>query len=134
MENWITKIGFPVLTVTENAKGITVRQDSFFEMGAAEPKDNETIWNVPLSLLLTKDGKSSVDTTAILEEREKHIALDTSKPFKLNAGTVGVYRVLYTPERLALIAAEAAKENSPFSLDDRIGLVHDVMALSKAGF
>ncbi|KAF8162999.1 leucyl aminopeptidase [Crassisporium funariophilum] len=133
MENWITKIGFPVLTVTEDAKGITVRQDRFFEMGAAEPKDNETIWNVPLSLLSTKDGKSSVDTTAILEEREKHIALDTSKPFKLNAGTVGVYRVLYTPERLALIAAEAAKENSPFSLDDRIGLVHDVMALSKAG-
>lgn len=42
-------------------------------------------------------------------------------------------RVLYTPERLAKIAAEAAKENSAFSLDDRIGLVHDSMALSKAG-
>jgi aminopeptidase 2 len=44
MENWITKIGYPVLTVTEEANGITVRQDRFLETGAAEPKDNETIW------------------------------------------------------------------------------------------
>lgn len=42
-------------------------------------------------------------------------------------------RVLYTPERLAAIAAEAAKEQSIFSLDDRLGLVHDVFALAKAG-
>lgn len=43
-------------------------------------------------------------------------------------------RVLYTPERLALIAAEAAKENSLFSKADRVGLLSDAMALSKAGF
>ena len=42
-------------------------------------------------------------------------------------------RVLYTPERLAKIAAEAAKEDSVFSLNDRIGLVFDSLALSKAG-
>lgn len=42
-------------------------------------------------------------------------------------------RVLYSPERLTLIAAEAAKENSVFSLDDRMGLVYDSLALSKAG-
>lgn len=44
MENWITKIGFPVVTVAENENGITVRQDRFLETGPAEPKDNETIW------------------------------------------------------------------------------------------
>lgn len=49
MENWITKIGFPVLTVTEHANGITVRQDRFLEMGPAEPKDNETIWFISFS-------------------------------------------------------------------------------------
>jgi hypothetical protein len=43
--------------------------------------------------------------------------------------------VLYTPERVAKIAAEAAKPDSTsvFLLNDRIGLVHDAMALSKAG-
>ena len=40
---------------------------------------------------------------------------------------------MYTPDRLALIAKEAAKEGSVFSLDDRLGLINDVMALSKAG-
>lgn len=43
-------------------------------------------------------------------------------------------RVLYTPERLASIAQEAAKKTgSAFSLNDRIGLVHDAMALAKSG-
>jgi len=41
--------------------------------------------------------------------------------------------VLYTPERLTSIAAEAAKQDSIFSLDDRLGLVHDAFALAKAG-
>ena len=110
MENWITKIGFPVLTVTEDARGIIVRQGRFLETGSTDPKDNETIWfislptfifhsmaqfspscrNIPLSLLSTKNGKSSVDKTAILQARETTIPLDTSQPFKLNAGTTGV--------------------------------------------
>ncbi|KDR73439.1 hypothetical protein GALMADRAFT_72189 [Galerina marginata CBS 339.88] len=133
MENWITKIGFPVLTVTEDPNGITVRQDRFLETGTVQPKDNETIWNIPLGILSIKDGKPFVDRDVLLKERQKHFALDTSKPFKLNAGTNGVYRVLYTPERLAKIAAEAAKEGSAFSLEDRMGLVNDTMALSQAG-
>ncbi|KAJ7343676.1 leucyl aminopeptidase [Mycena albidolilacea] len=134
MDNWIKQQGFPVVTVTENANGIHVRQDRFLETGQVDPKENETIWNIPLSILTTTpNGQVKTDKSAILEEREKDISLDTKRPFKLNAGTVGVYRVLYTPERLAKIAAEASKENSIFSLDDRMGILYDVNALSKAG-
>jgi aminopeptidase 2 len=39
-------MGFPVLTVTETATGIKVRQDRFLETGIAEAKDNETLWFV----------------------------------------------------------------------------------------
>jgi aminopeptidase 2 len=39
-------MGFPYLTVTETEKGIHVRQDRFLETGPADPKDNETIWQV----------------------------------------------------------------------------------------
>ncbi|KII88967.1 hypothetical protein PLICRDRAFT_109758 [Plicaturopsis crispa FD-325 SS-3] len=135
MENWITKIGFPVITVTETEEGIHIRQNRFLETGPAPQEDDQTIWYVPLSLLtVDSDGKASVDKTAVLNEREKTIVLDKSKPFKLNAGTSGVYRVLYSPERLASIAEEASKGESIFSLNDRIGLVHDAMALAKAGF
>lgn len=44
MENWITKTGFPVVTVTEHDKGITVRQDRFLESGFDSEQDNETLW------------------------------------------------------------------------------------------
>ncbi|KAG1832677.1 hypothetical protein EV424DRAFT_1627020 [Suillus variegatus] len=76
----------------------------------------------------------NIDKSVVLDTREKTLAIDTSKPFKLNAGTYGVYRVLYSDERFAAIAKEAAKGDTVFSLNDRIGLVHDIMTLSKAGF
>jgi aminopeptidase 2 len=41
---------------------------------------------------------------------------------------------LYTPTRLAAISREAAKLDSIFSLNDRIGLVHDSFALGKSGY
>lgn len=44
MENWISKIGFPVVSVTEDEKGIFVKQDRFLETGATDPAQNETIW------------------------------------------------------------------------------------------
>lgn len=134
MDNWISKIGFPVITVTEGENGIHVRQDRFLESGPAEEKDNETIWNVPLALLTVTNDKVNIDKSVVLDTREKTLAIDTSKPFKLNAGTYGVYRVLYSDERFAAIAKEAAKGDTVFSLNDRIGLVHDIMTLSKAGF
>jgi aminopeptidase 2 len=40
---------------------------------------------------------------------------------------------LYEPKTLAKIAREAAKDDSVFSLNDRLGLVYDSVALSKAG-
>ncbi|TFK46426.1 leucyl aminopeptidase [Heliocybe sulcata] len=135
MDNWVSKMGFPVISVTETDKSIHVRQDRFLSSGPADPKENETIWTIPLQILsVNGHGKAVIDKDAILEEREQTIPLDTSKPFKLNADTTGLYRVLYTPERLAKIASEAAKENSVFTLNDRMGLVYDTMALSKAGF
>ncbi|KAJ7328905.1 leucyl aminopeptidase [Mycena albidolilacea] len=134
MNNWITKIGFPLITVTETSTGIHVRQDRYLDNGTPTADENETIWNVPL-VILTVDGNGRVhvDKTAILEQREKTIALDTSRTFKLNAGTTSLYRVSYIPERLEKIATEAAKEDSVFSLSDRIGLLYDVSELSKAG-
>ena len=42
--------------------------------------------------------------------------------------------MLYTPERLRIIGAEATKADSVFSLADRIGLLHDSYALAKAGY
>lgn len=42
--------------------------------------------------------------------------------------------MLYNPEITAKISAEAAKPDSIFGLNDRIGLVIDSVALAQAGF
>ncbi|KAI0340189.1 leucyl aminopeptidase [Trametopsis cervina] len=135
MDNWVKKMGYPVITVKETDSGIVVRQDRFLETGPAPPEENQTIWSVPLSLsTVDENGKPKIDRSVLLDQRELTIPLDTSKPFKLNGGTSGVYRVLYTPDRLLKIAEEAIKENSAFSLEDRIGVVLDSLALNRAGY
>ncbi|KIO32559.1 hypothetical protein M407DRAFT_4505 [Tulasnella calospora MUT 4182] len=127
LDNWILKIGYPVVTVKESNDGITVRQDRFLVTGDPSEKENETLWTANAS------GKVSIDRSVVLSDRETMIPSDTSKPFKLNAQTTGVYRVAYTPERLKKIGEEAAKENSVFSLEDRMGLISDALILAKAG-
>ncbi|OCH95247.1 hypothetical protein OBBRIDRAFT_788437 [Obba rivulosa] len=135
MDNWVKKVGYPVVAVTETKDGIHVRQDRFLETGPADPKDNETIWTIPLNVIsVSKNGDATIDKQVVLQDREATIPIDTSKPFKLNAGTVGFYRVLYSPERLDSIGKEAIKADSIFSLEDRIGIVLDALALSRAGF
>ena len=44
MDNWVSKMGYPLLTVSEKDGGIHVRQDRFLETGPAAEKDNQTIW------------------------------------------------------------------------------------------
>ena len=41
-------------------------------------------------LTVDENGKPKIDTRILLDQREMTIPLETSKPFKLNAGTVGV--------------------------------------------
>lgn len=50
--------------------------------------------------------------------------------FKLNGDTASPIRVLYSPARLARLAAEAHF----YTLDDRIGLIQDVFAFASAGY
>jgi aminopeptidase 2 len=100
-------------------------------------------------------GKAVIDRRAVLDKRETELKLDTSKPFKLNAGTVGVCqclfpfsfsltheqlslfitdRVAYSPERLAKLGEQAAHRPSPFTLEDKMGLVNDALVLAKSGY
>ncbi|KAI0661118.1 hypothetical protein C8Q70DRAFT_695550 [Cubamyces menziesii] len=136
MDNWVKKMGYPVITVTEKANGIFLRQDRFLETGpVTNPKDNETIWTVPLHILTVEaNGSTNVDSISLLEEREKFISLDVNRPFKLNAGTSGFYVVKYEDQRLEKLGKQATSPDIAFSLQDRIGLIRDAFALASAGY
>ena len=43
-------------------------------------------------------------------------------------------RVLYSEARLVKLGEIAAQQATPFSVEDRMGLINDVMALATAGF
>ncbi|KAF8311310.1 leucyl aminopeptidase [Clavulina sp. PMI_390] len=135
MDNWVYKIGFPVVTVKEEENGkVTVRQDRFLSSGDPKPEENETLWYIPLSVLSADaSGKLAIDRSVVLQDRESTISIDTSKPWKLNAGTSGIFRVAYEPERLKQLGIWASQKDSPFALEDRMGLVSDATILAQAG-
>ncbi len=131
MANWTLKIGFPVISVEETGDGkIKVTQNRFLSTGDVKPEEDETLWWVPLEIKTIKSGEVSVDHKASLQDRSMTYDLGNADSFKLNADTIGVYRVSYSPERLAKIGKEA----SSLSVEDRIGLVSDAANLARAGY
>jgi aminopeptidase 2 len=129
MTAWTKKVGHPVLTVTENPdkQSITVKQNRFLRTGDMKPEEDETIYPVFLSLR-TRDG---VDSSLALNEREKEYKVPDLDFFKVNANHTGIYRTLYSPERLTKLG-NAAKDGL-LSVEDRAGMVADAGALAVAG-
>ncbi|KAH7906389.1 hypothetical protein BJ138DRAFT_980977, partial [Hygrophoropsis aurantiaca] len=73
-----------LLAVTEAEGGIHVCQDRFLETGPTADKDSEPIH---LSGFTADGSKVTIEHRAILDTREKSFAVDTSKPFELDAKT-----------------------------------------------
>lgn len=137
MSSWILKQGFPVLTVTEDAEGLFVRQNRFLSTGDPSPEEDATLWYVPLALKTVDEQGATVDYDLVLDgQREARIPLANAheRVWKLNADTIGVYRVAYTPERLALLGRVAAQRDSPLTVEDRVGLVSDAWKLAQAHY
>lgn len=165
-------MGYPVVSVAERGDGILVRQDRFLETGPVDHKNNQTIWyrahppsgathilttlpcrTIPLNLLtVSADGSHSIRSDLVLDDREMVVPLDSSQPFKLNAGTTGfctspILRkpcarteaacldvVQYSAELLENLGQQVVSPNLPFSTQDRVGLVRDAFSLVKAGY
>jgi len=135
MQTWTKKIGYPVVTVTEKADALSVRQNRFLSAGDATKEEDQTLYLVPLGLK-TKGKNGAVVLEDDLEGRESTIQLgqDKMESFKLNADQYGFYRTCYTPERLEKIGKQAAESADFFSVQDRTGLVADAGALAAAGY
>lgn len=131
MANWTLKIGYPVITVKEKGDGkLELTQNRFLSTGDVKPEEDETIWWVPLEIKTTAGGKTTVDSKATLTERSATVDVGSADSFKINSDSVGVYRVNYSPERLAKLGQQA----STFSVEDRVGLVSDATSLARAGY
>lgn len=131
MDIWTKKIGYPVVSVTENEKdgSITLKQNRFLRTGDVKPEEDQTLYPVLLGLR-TKDG---VDESLILTKREETFKLPHGLDFyKLNADHSALYRTSYSPERLKKLG-EAAKAGL-LTVEDRAGMIADAGALAASGY
>lgn len=131
MENWIRKIGFPVLTVKEEQDAIKVKQDRFLSSGSIKPEENETLWWIPLAV---SSGSSPNDLTiesfdSKVTSLSKSLIVDGF--YKLNKNQVGFYRVNYDSDKLLKFGSKSIQ--SKLTIRDRIGLVADATATAAAG-
>ncbi|KAL4947541.1 peptidase family M1-domain-containing protein [Aspergillus filifer] len=130
MDIWTKNVGFPVVTVSENAStsSIKVKQNRFLRTGDVRPEEDKTIFPVMLGLR-TKQG---IDEDTLLREREGEFKVPDLDFYKLNADHSAIYRTSYTPERLTKLG-EAAKAGM-LTVEDRAGMIADAGALAASGY
>lgn len=115
IDPWITKMGYPVLTIAEGSEEIKVKQSRYLSTGDVKPEDDETVWWVPLNLQGKLGEKGAVKVR--LDEKECSVDNIDGSFYKINTDTAGFYRVNYPQERLAKLGTQLDR----FSLSDKIG-------------
>lgn len=131
MDVWTKKMGFPVITVTEDSANnkIHVKQNRYLTTGDVKPEEDEVIYPVFLGLKTDK----GTDESIVLNTREKSLTLDGGLGFyKLNADSAGIYRTSYPAERWIQLGKDGSE--GKLSVEDRAGLVADAGALATAGY
>ncbi|KAK3677564.1 Aminopeptidase 2 mitochondrial [Recurvomyces mirabilis] len=129
-DTWTKYVGFPVVTVEEDAKNssINLKQNRFLRTADVKAEEDKTIWPVFLGLRTNK----GIDEEVTLNKREAKFSVPDMDFFKLNADHSGIYRTNYTPERLKKLGENA--KAGLLSVEDRAGMLADAGALTAAGY
>jgi aminopeptidase 2 len=132
MTLWTKRVGYPVLTIEQN-KGedkIKITQSRYLSTGDLTKDEDETVWWVPLNVLVP--GKTESYT---LTEKSQVFDAPADGLFKVNAGQTAVYRTNYPIENIRALGDEIKKgPNGLFSdTTDRVGLIADAGNLSVSG-
>ena len=137
MSTWTKQKGFPVIKVSSRQDGdsriLTLTQEKFCADGHLPQSETNILWKIPVSISTSANPKvSALETLLESHSVELRIPNVTSGQWvKLNPGTVGFYRVQYSPEMLNSLLP-AIKDKTLPTLD-RLGLQNDLFAMVQAG-
>lgn len=123
MNPWLTRSGFPVVTVSQNNTQIKLTQEHFLDDPAKANK--ELVWPVPLF-------SNSLSEDTLLVPANSFVT-NSDSLVRVNEGARGHYIVRYesASQRQQLIdSVKAGEINEP----DRLMLLNDASMLSKAGY
>jgi len=124
MQAWTRQIGYPLLSVSEDAVSgtITVEQHRYLQAANVTPEEDQNLYHVPLNMTTADAG----DGSRLLTSRKQIYPADLEF-YKLNAGQIGLYRVSYPLSRLQAFGRQVSSER--LSAEDRVGLISDAHAL-----
>lgn len=126
MKQWITKPGYPLVSVVEQKPGkVLVSQERF----AFQLTTDKTKWPIPLQFELKKNEYSNLD---LLKVKSKQFSLPIDSKFiKGNPEETGFHRTIYSPSLLAKLYEPI--KNQELSVIDRFGIIRDLFAVVKSG-
>lgn len=130
MTTWTKKVGFPVVTVTEDEAKSTIhlKQNRFLRTGDTKPQEDQVLYPVFLGLR----SRTGVDDSLMLSAREGDFPVPDFDFYKLNANHTSLYRVSYPPSRLEKLG-QAAKQGL-LTVQDRAGMIADAGALAISAY
>ena len=126
MNTWVYQRGFPQVDVSIVESGVRLHQRRYL---AIPDESDTTIWNVPVQLRGSVDGKP-VEIKVLMDEDESVVSVDGSIDWIVaNAGGHGFYRTRYSDEMFAALLTHIG------DLDDneRYSLVSDTLAFVRNG-
>ena len=137
MDDWIKRAGLPVISVSQsvtNPRELVLRQERFLSSGASVPADQNTTWKCFIGVVTEKVNEptfvelsSEQDTVTIPE----NLIDGPDSWVKVNAGQSGFFFVHYDDRMLENLTR--AVQANQLNAQDRIGLISDAYALTKAG-
>jgi tricorn protease interacting factor F2/3 len=119
MEEWISKVGYPVVKASLLQGKLVLEQERFLLSGSRERQT----WPIPVSIMV--DGKTQ---QLLLDKEKADVGVSNPKSVKVNVERTGFYRVDYRGGDLqSLVWA------SKLSGLDRYGLANDAWAFLSSG-
>ncbi|TAH32516.1 M1 family peptidase, partial [Candidatus Saccharibacteria bacterium] len=124
MNPWLTRSGFPLVTIAQNGKEVVVSQEQFLD----DPKkaDPERLWSVPLFA-------SDTNLPESFDTKESKAQTTNTDVVTIDNGAKGHYIVRYTSsEQKQFIIEKIAKQELPEP--DRLILLNGASMQSRAGY
>ncbi|HFQ94817.1 MAG TPA: M1 family peptidase [Anaerolineae bacterium] len=127
-EAWIYQPGFPLVTAVRRQNVLHLRQQRF----TFSPNQSNTLWPIPIDLLLIDADGSSQVMSVVLDEEETAVSLPShTQAYKLNHNQTGFYRVQYTSANLAALGRLIAA--GQLNALDSFNVQNDLFALVRRG-
>lgn len=127
MASFTKQAGYPVLTAKKQSTSIALSQRRFLADGGKDKTRKH--WSVPIVGIA--QGQKQPFFGLLRSNKTTLKTPRTQGWIKLNAGQSGFYRIAYSPELQAPLAAAVATQQLPAL--DCLGLIDDAFSLAKAG-